>query len=244
VRSPDRCAPARGNDQASRRQPGCQRCPTAIHQARHILLVTAQITRSRASATTVMPAARPIPNGGTACVLPGRARHSALRCRAGINRGRGYRPGTGRTSLGEPVGDWPGSRCRAQPAAGTSCAGTLVVATPWPAAQRTARHGRHRFDLHLCGAGRRGLPDGGSTRFYGGSTRWQGHRGGSWRPQREAVAALSRGGRLVMRLPQSGPGTGRRPGRRPHRFTGQIAVVANISEWTPDGVLWRTFSSW
>ena len=45
--------------------------------------------------------------------------------------------------------------------------------------------------ISLCAAGRRGLPDGGSTRFHGGSTRWQGHRGGSCRQPREAVAALS-----------------------------------------------------
>jgi hypothetical protein len=34
----------------------------------------------------------------------------------------------------------------------------------------------------------------------------------------EAVAALSRGRRLVMRLPQPGLGTGRRPSRRLRRF--------------------------
>jgi len=36
--------------------------------------------------------------GGSVGVLSGHACHSALRCRAGINRGRGYRPGTGDAS--------------------------------------------------------------------------------------------------------------------------------------------------
>jgi len=61
-----------------------------------------QITRFRALADGYLdgsPAAR---NGGSARVLPGRACHTVLRCLAGINRGRGYRPGTGWTSLGSP----------------------------------------------------------------------------------------------------------------------------------------------
>ena len=91
--------------------------------------------------------------GGSACVLSGRACHSALRCRAGINQGRGYRPGRGWTSLGEPIGGWPGSRCRAQPAAGPSCAGNPCSShgrpPSGPPVNGTARHGRHRFDLPL-----------------------------------------------------------------------------------------------
>ena len=45
----------------------------------------------------------------------------------------------------------------------------------------------------------------------------------------EAIAALSRGGRLVMRLPQPGPGTGRRTGSFLHRFRTSRARDASIS---------------
>ena len=41
-------------------------------------------------------------NDGSARVIPGRACHTVLRCLAGINRGRGYRLGTGWASLGSP----------------------------------------------------------------------------------------------------------------------------------------------
>ena len=76
---------------------------------------------------------------------------------------------------------------RLPPTAGPSCAGTLVVAM---AAQRTARHGRHLFDLPLCDRPP-GPPD-------GGSTRWQGHRG---RIAGGAGAAGS-SGRMSPRCPE------------------------------------------
>jgi len=77
--------------------------------------------------------------GGSARVLSGRACHSALRCQAGIEPGCGHRPGTGWTSLREPIGGWSGFRCRAQPAAGPPGAGTLVVAMAGRPADRPAR---------------------------------------------------------------------------------------------------------
>src|SRR5690348_14520664 len=73
-------------------------------------------------------------------------------------------------------------------------------------------------------ASRRGLPDGGSTRVLWGFNSVAGVIGARLRAGRElaaaaeAVAALSRGGRLVMRLPQPGPGTGRRLSRRLRSF--------------------------
>ena len=133
-----------------------------------------------------------IPNGGSVRVLPGRACHSALRCRAGISRGRGYRPGTGWTSLGEPIGGWPRVSM-----SGTAGGGPIMRRNP------CGSHGRPPSGppgtegtvlICPCAAGRRGLPDGGSTRFYGGSTRWQGHRGGSCRSS----------GRLSPRCPEVG----------------------------------------
>jgi hypothetical protein len=130
--------------------------------------------------------------GGSARVLPGRACHSALRCRASISRGRGYRPGTGWTSLGEPIGGWPRVSM-----SGTAGGGPIMRRNPCGGHGRppSGPHGTEGTVLICpCAAGRRGLPDGGSTRFYGGSTRWQGHRGGSCRSS----------GRLSPRCPEVG----------------------------------------
>ena len=96
-------------------------------------------------------------------VLPGRACHSALRCRASISRGRGYRPGAGWTSLGEPIGGWPRVSM-----SGTAGGGPIMRRNP------CGSHGRPPSGppgtegtvlICPCAAGRRGLPDGGSTRF-------------------------------------------------------------------------------
>jgi hypothetical protein len=101
-------------------------------------------------------------------------------------------------ALGSPWAADPGLDAGQQPPTATSCAGTLVVAMA--DRQRTARHGRHRFDQSFVAAGRRGLPDGGSTRFYGGSTRWQGHRGRIAGGARAADGS----GRLSPRCPEDG----------------------------------------
>jgi hypothetical protein len=97
-------------------------------------------------------------NGGSVRVLPGRACHSALRRRAGISRGRGYRPCTGWTGLGEPIGGWPGSRCRHSWRRAVMRRNLCGGHGRPPGAEGTVL-------ICPCAAGRRGLPDGGSTRF-------------------------------------------------------------------------------
>ena len=92
----------------------------------------------------------------------------------------------------------------------------------WRAGGLWTVRGGHRLDLPWCG--RRGLPYGGSTPFHGGSTRRHGHRGriagdaGTAGSSARGDAVLSWGGSLVKRLPQCGPGTGRRPGPSPLSF--------------------------
>jgi hypothetical protein len=143
-------------------------------------------------ALQVTSAERPLaaPNGGSVRVLPGRACHSALRCRASISRGRGYRPGTP-TSLGEPIGGWPRVSM-----SGTAGGGPIMRRNPCGSHGRPPRGPPGTEGTVLicpCAAGRRGLPD-------GGSTRWQGHRGGSCRSS----------GRLSPRCPEVGAGSPRR----------------------------------
>jgi hypothetical protein len=94
------------------------------------------------------------------------------------------------------------------------------------AGELCAVHGKAPLLICSGAASRRALPYGGSTRFYGGSTRWQGHRGGSCRSSGRLSPRCPRGGRLAMRLPQSGPGTGRRPGRSLRRFRRSHAPAA------------------
>lgn len=62
-----------------------------------------------------------------------------------------------------------------------------------------------------CAAGRWGLADGVQLGFTGVQLGGKVIGGRELPQQREAAAALSRGGRLVMRLPRSGPGTGAVP---------------------------------
>ena len=169
---------------------------------------------------------RPLPrNGGSVRVLSGRACHSALRCRAGISRGRGYRPCTGWISLGEPVGGWPR----------VSMSGAQLAAGPSLRRNPCGSHGRPPGGppgtegtvlICPCAAGRRGLPDGVQLGFMrvqlGGKVIWAGAvaaAGGCrravlmWAP-RDAAAATP------------GPGTGRRPGRCLRRFRSSRARAA------------------
>jgi hypothetical protein len=158
----------------------------------------------------------PVHIGGSACVLSGRACHSALRCRAGFSRGRGTRPGTGWTGLGEPIGGWPGSRCRAAVGGGpvmrrNPCGGHGRPPSGPPATEGAVL-------ICPCAAGRRGLPDGGSTRFMGvqlgGKVTGEGAvaaAGGcrravlGWAPRDAAAAVRSWHGAPSRLLPSSFP---------------------------------------
>jgi hypothetical protein len=108
-------------------------------------------------------------------VLPGRACHSALRCR-GRHQPR-PRLST-RYRLDQP---WGSHRGLARvPMPGIVGGGPVMRRNP------SGSHGRPPSGppgtegtvlVCPCAAGRRGLPDGGSTRFHGGSTRRHGHLG-------------------------------------------------------------------
>jgi hypothetical protein len=174
--------------------------------------------------TAIMPyKPRAEHNGGSVRVLPGRACHSALRCRAGIKRPRLstlYR-------LDQP---WGAHRRLARVSmSGTADGGHVMRRNP------CGSHGRPPSGppgtegtvlICPCAAGRRGLPRWGFNSVLWGFNSVARSSGRKLSQQREAVAALSLGGRLVMRLPQSGPGTGCRPGRCLRRFRSSRARAA------------------